>query len=232
MLCDICLGAFKSAGPIPLPSWSADEEADSISWVPHHASIQSLKASAETNCTICTRFLGLFADKYVNTIARAELEGTLSTHDIRLSADLSGGVLEKDIPRGTKIGAIPYFASYGQSYELRVAGYGLQSHPWDWWGKRGGQRIGINLRLESTSNTPVHNHMLEKAWLMSYQRSLNPTTDWNVARVSAPHRHYPKPNVGSKTALSTTKKLAPRTRPGVPHASLILVLWNRLAPSS
>lgn len=168
MLCDICLGAFISAGPILLPSWSADEEADSISWVPHHASIQSLKASAETNCTICTRFLGLFPDKYVDTIAHAELEGTLSTHDESLSADSSGGVLKEDIPRGTKIGAIPYFSSYGQSYELRVAGYGLESHPWDWWGKRGGQRIGINLRLDSISNTPVHQHMLENKRLMAY----------------------------------------------------------------
>lgn len=175
MLCDICSGAFMSAGPIPLPSWSSneeawssDEEADLISWVPHHASIQSLKASAETNCTICTRFLGLFSEEYVNTIAHAELKATLSTHDVGLSADLSGGIFREDIPRGTKIGAVTYFASYGQSYELRVAGYGLKAHHWDLWGNRGGRSIGINLRLESTSNTPVHNHMLENEQLMAW----------------------------------------------------------------
>lgn len=137
--------------------------------------MQSLKASAETNCTICTRFLGLFPEEYVNTIAHGEVEGTLSTHDGSLSADLTSGILKRDIPPGTKIGAIPYFASYGRSYELRVAGYGLQSHlwdvqshPWDGWGKRGGQRIGINLRLEGISNTPVHQHMFEYKWLMAY----------------------------------------------------------------
>lgn len=175
MLCDICLGAFMSAGPIPLPSWSSnedawssDEETDPISWVPHHASIQSLKASAESDCTICTRFLGLFSEEYVNTIAHAGLEGTLSTPNVNHFADLSGGVLKKDIPRGTRIGAIPYFASYGHSYELRVAGYGLQSHHWDLWGNRGGRSIGINLRLESTSNTPIHNHMLENEQPMAW----------------------------------------------------------------
>lgn len=148
MLCDICLGAFMSAGPIPMPSWSAGEEDSSISWVPHHPSFRSLKASAEKGCRICTKFLGLFAEKYVNSIAHAELDGTWFTHPASLWANMSGGVLKKDIPRGTKIGAIPYFASFGQSYELRVTGYGLQSRSWEWWGKTGGQRLGINLRLE------------------------------------------------------------------------------------
>lgn len=152
MLCDICLGAFMSAGPLPMPSWSAGEEDSSISWVPHHTSIQSLKASAERNCTICTRFLGLFPEDHANSIAHAEINVSWFTYPASLLANMSGGVLKKDIPGGTKIGVIPYFASFGQSYEVRVAGYGLQSHSWDWWGNVGGQRIGINLRLEGITD--------------------------------------------------------------------------------
>lgn len=170
MLCYICLGAFMSVGPIPMPSWSSGEEDSSISWVPHHQSFWSLRASAEKNCAICTKFLALFPEEYVKSFAQSE--GFWSTHDASLSANRSGGVPKKGIPRGTKIGAIPYFASFGKSYELRVAGYGLQSHSWDWWGKVGGQRIGINLRLEGiTKQYPgpqAHLAMLENEWLMVY----------------------------------------------------------------
>lgn len=72
ILCDVCLQAFPSHGPIPRtapgdapfdgftypndPASSVNSYYHESQLIPHHPSFPSLKASVELNCLICSAF--------------------------------------------------------------------------------------------------------------------------------------------------------------------------------
>lgn len=88
MLCDICLKAFSSAGPI---SRTAPEDApftitgsilnrrvsyDEFHWVPHHPSFLSLQASADSDCLICVGVWKQWKQKTSDLAAQLESEAS------------------------------------------------------------------------------------------------------------------------------------------------------------
>ena len=87
MLCDVCLKAFPSAGPIPR---TAPEDAvydmfprgvgiyQESQFVPHHSSFLSLKGSVDLGCLVCTAFWN--GQETSATATRLEFEASLSTN--------------------------------------------------------------------------------------------------------------------------------------------------------
>lgn len=81
MLCEVCLNAFPSAGPIP---WTAPEDANystsgnyfETQFVPHHSTLLSLKESVDSGCLICATFWNFQAAPAI--AKQLELEASLS----------------------------------------------------------------------------------------------------------------------------------------------------------
>ena len=130
MLCDVCLKAFPSAGPIPR---TAPEDAvfdmfpegvgiyQESQFVPHHSSFLSLKASMDSGCLICAAFWNSQEASVIAT--QLELEASLSTN-LRPTVDV--------IQPGTQLGihtwmefhpAVVDGSKYKVSQEVVIKGY-------------------------------------------------------------------------------------------------------------